>query len=235
MTEFEQQHPKPDWNVISEKSTDLKNMWNMWDRFKVCDGNLYVKWISSVGQEQTRLVVPEPFRGVVLKCHHDIATAAHLGVEKTLEKVKHNFYWPGMRQYVKEYTRTCNKCAARKANVSKKNMTPLGTYNVGAAIQRVAIDILVSLPKTDKGYKYCLVLTDCFNKWTEAFAIPDQEALTIAKTLVNKLVCRFGTPLQFDSDQGTNLDLVCFRKCVTCYVLTKKKNNKFSSPIQWMC
>ena len=64
----------------------------MWDRFKVCDGNLYVKWINSVGQEQTRLVVPEPYRGVVLKCHHDIATAAHLGVEKTLEKVKHNLY-----------------------------------------------------------------------------------------------------------------------------------------------
>ena len=43
MTEFEQHHPKPDWNVISDKSTDLKTMWNMWDRFKICNGNLYVK------------------------------------------------------------------------------------------------------------------------------------------------------------------------------------------------
>ena len=43
MTEFEQQHPIPDWNVISDKSTDLKTMWNMWDRFKICNGNLYVK------------------------------------------------------------------------------------------------------------------------------------------------------------------------------------------------
>ena len=145
---------------------------------------------------------------------------------KRLEKVKQNFYWPGMRQYVKEYTRTCDKCAARNRNVSKKNRAPLGTYNVGAQMEPVAIDILGPLPKTHQGNKYCLVLTDCFTKWTEAFAIPDQEALTIPKTLVNKYVCRFGTPLQIHSDQGTHFgsrvfqqmcDLLCIDKTGTSF------------------
>jgi hypothetical protein len=95
----------------------------------------------------------------------------------------------------------------------------------------VAIDILGPLPKTHQGNKYCLVLTDCFTKWTEAFAIPDQEALTIAKTLVNKFVCRFGTPLQIHSDQGTNFGSRVFQQMYDLLCI----ENKFSSPIQWMC
>jgi hypothetical protein len=35
-------------------------------------------------------------------------TAGHLGVEKTLEKVKESFYWPGMKDYIQDYCRQCD-------------------------------------------------------------------------------------------------------------------------------
>jgi len=36
---------------------------------------------------------------------------------------------------------------------------------------------------------------DSFTKWTEAFAIRNKEAETIAKVLVEQVFNRFGTPL----------------------------------------
>ena len=41
---------------------------------------------------------------------------------------------------------------------------------------KVAIDVLGPLIKSEKGNRYVLVLVDCFTKWTEAYAIPNQEA-----------------------------------------------------------
>ena len=227
MVKFEQNAQKPTWKEVSDKSTDLKALWNMWDRFKLFEGNLYIKWTNETEQEQSRLVVPEPYRSVVLKYYHDIPTAAHLGVEKTVQKIKQNFYWPGMKQYVKDYIRMCDQCASRKPVVQKKSRAPLGTYNVGAPMERVAIDVLGPLPKTHNGNKYCLVLTDCFTKWTEAYAIPDQEASTIAKTLVNEFVCRFGTPLQVHSDQGASFQSHVFNQMCDLLCIDKTRTTSF--------
>lgn len=54
-------------------------------------------------------------------------------------------------------------------------------------MERIALDILGPLPESTRGNKYILVLIDCFNKWTEAIAIPDQEAETIVTTFVNEI------------------------------------------------
>ena len=45
-------------------------------------------------------------------------------------------------------------------------------------------------------------MADCFTKWTQSVAIPNQEANTVAEAFVNHSVCRFGVPLQLHSDQG---------------------------------
>jgi hypothetical protein len=61
-------------------------------------------------------------------------------------------------------------------------------------MERVAIDILGPLPETEHGKKYLLITMDHFTKWPEAFPLPNQEAATVAKVLVNDFFCRFGTP-----------------------------------------
>ena len=78
-------------------------------------------------------------------------------------------------------------------------------------MERIAVDILGPLPLTERGNRYILVLCDCFTKWTEAFAIPDQESSTITKTIVNEFICRFGTPLQIHSDQGRSFEAKLFQ------------------------
>lgn len=99
-----------------------------------------------------------------------------------------------MKRDVENYCSQCDLCAARKPSKAS-NKAPLHQYLVGEPMERIAIDILGPLPLTEKGNKYIIVICDCFSKWTEAFAIPDQESSTIAKIIVNEFICRFGTPL----------------------------------------
>lgn len=67
-------------------------------------------------------------------------------------------------------------------------------YYVGAPMERLTIDIAGPLPKTNKGHKHILVISDYLTKWTQAFAIKDQEATTLASILVNEIVSLFGVP-----------------------------------------
>ncbi|CAG2228478.1 unnamed protein product [Mytilus edulis] len=54
---FEDKETKPDWNSLSDESSDLKTLWNMWDRFEICNGVLYVNWIDNLEQIHWRLIV----------------------------------------------------------------------------------------------------------------------------------------------------------------------------------
>jgi hypothetical protein len=67
------------------------------------------------------------------------------------------------------------------------------------------------------------VLSDNFTKWTEAYALPDQEAETIARAIVEQFVCRFGVPHQLHSDRGTNIESVVFQS--VCKLLNIDKTS----------
>ena len=61
------------------------------------------------------------------------------------------------------------------------------------------------LPVTSQGNRYVLVVTDMFSKWTEAFALKSTDSETLAKVLIDKVICRYGVPSALHSDQGANL------------------------------
>ena len=73
-------------------------------------------------------------------------------------------------------------------------------------MQICAVDILGPLPKTKSGNRYILVLGDYFTRWMEAYAIPNQEAITVAQKLVDECFCRFSVPEQLHSDQGRQFE-----------------------------
>ena len=83
------------------------------------------------------------------------------------------------------------------------------------------MDIMGPLPETEQGNRYILVVGDYFTKWKEAFAIRDMEAVTVARCLVNEVICRFGVPDSLHTDQGKNFESALVREI--CEVLGIKK------------
>ena len=136
-------------------------------------------------------------------------TSGHLGVTKTLNKVRQNYFWPGLQSDVRSYVAECDLCARRKTQLKTKR-GPMQTMQVGYPMERIATDILGEFPVTDKGNRYILVVSDYFTKWTEAFPMPNMEAQTVAKLIVEEVICRFGVPVSIHSDQGRQYESLLF-------------------------
>ena len=114
--------------------------------------------------------------------------AGHLGVNKTLGKVREKFYWV---QCSKDVHTFCKNCSSRRGP-TRKRKAPLGQYNVGAPIERLAIDVISLLPTTEAGKRYLQIISP---RWVEAYPLPYKEVITVAEALVKDFVCRFGVPL----------------------------------------
>ncbi|KAK3740332.1 hypothetical protein QZH41_000887 [Actinostola sp. cb2023] len=218
---------RPAWAEVSAESCAVKAYWSQWARVQLHDGVLYRRWETDSGEDvQWQLVVPRMLSPEVLRAMHDAKTAGHLGVSKTLGRVRQRFYWHRCSQTVRYWCRRCDLCAARK----KPQRTPraaMRNYNVGAPMERVALDVLGPLPESDNSNKYVLVVADYFTKWTEAYAIPNQEAVTVATKVVDEFVARFGVPLQIHSDQGRNFESAVFKEM--CTLLGIEKNKDYTS------
>ena len=144
---------------------------------------------------------PRSLQADVLKYLHDNVNAGHLGINKTISRVKRHFYWYRMKESVKLWIRNCTKCGSRKSPVNPPK-AGIRSYQVGAPLDRVCTDILGPFPCLGRGNKYILLVGDYFTRWIEAYAIPDCTAKTVADKLVYEYFCRLGYPLDLHSDQG---------------------------------
>lgn len=212
---------RPTWHDISHKGPNFKALWAQWKSLVVENGLLKRKWESADGRTTiSQLIVPKTRVLEVLNMIHNGSSGGHLGVNKTLDQIRRRYYWVNCREDVEEWIRKCAVCGASKSP-ALKTRGKMKQYISGAPFERIAIDVAGPFPKTNDGNKYILVAIDYFSKWPEAYAIPNQEASTVAKVLVDNMFTRFGVPLEIHSDQGRNFESNVFKSI--CEVLGIKK------------
>lgn len=200
---------KPFKQYIQGCSHTVRMFWNLWDRLFVQNEILYYIYLCENSENKALLVAPHAVRIEILKHLHDSRIAGHLGREKTLESVKRRFFWPGMSTDVRNWCKSCNECAQAKAGPGCGRF-PLQQSATGCPFDRVAVDIVGPCPVSENGNEYLIVMTDYFSKWTEAFAVPNHTAMTVADKLVTEVFCRFGVPSQLHSDQGREFESELF-------------------------
>ena len=203
---------RPDSKRIEGKSYYLKSLYSQYDRLCIMDGIVYRRWDDIESKiPRYQALVPLKERRTVLQYCHDERTAGHLGLKKTLEKIRQKYYWPKLQNDVRQYVLGCEFCTKRKGE-NRINRAPMKLVHASYPMERIAVDILGELPTTDKGNKYILVVADYFTKWTESFAMPNMEAQTVARIIVEELVTRFGVPAAIHSDQGPQFESVLFKE-----------------------
>ena len=208
---------KPSWVETSPRSAATKVYWAQWDRLEVRDGILCRRWESRDGKTISwQVILPSKFRKEIIEELHGGATGGHFGVMRTMAKVKARYYWAFMAGDVRASCRQCTRCARRKSP-PRKRRAPLQQYQVGAPMERVALDLVEPLPESDKGNKWILVVGEYFTKWMEAYPLPDSTSETVAGAFVKNFVCRFGVPRELHSDQGRNFEANIFTEM--CKVL----------------
>ncbi|XP_028333089.1 uncharacterized protein LOC114482164 [Gouania willdenowi] len=134
---------------------------------------------------------------VVARMSHGLA---HVSTGGMVDIVKQSFHIPlGLQTHFKNFCRQCIICCRHnpQGNVRPpRGKTPAGTY----PFEVIMMDFITL--HTIQRYTYCLVLVDSFSKWVTIVPAKTNDAMTVAKALLTRIIPQHGIPRQIWSDNG---------------------------------
>nr|KAG5699813.1 hypothetical protein BaRGS_013533 [Batillaria attramentaria] len=210
---------------VMAQSPKVKKLWSLRDLLEVRGGLLYYHWQDNAGQRDL-LVVPRSLQARILELGHSNLSAGHMGIGKTLKRLRQRYFWPGQQRDTQLFVKGCASCN-RSKHPTRRNRAPLTSYVAGAPMERVHMDILGPLPQSRLGHRYILLMVDQFTKWVEAVALPDQSAETVARAAVDTLFSHLGYPLLIHTDQGTNFTSQLFSELCKLLHIIKTRTTPY--------
>jgi hypothetical protein len=162
----------------------------------------------------------------ILREIHEGICGNHSGARVLAHKaVRAGFYWPNMSKDSTIIVRNCDKCQ-RFANVTKQPPEELSSVSSPWPFSQWGVDIVGPLPRGKGGVRFAVVAVDYFTKWVEVEPLVNITAKSIERFLWKNVVCRYGVPHAFITDNGKQFDCEPFRKwCNELHI-----RNYFSSP-----
>lgn len=158
-------------------------------------------WFKSGGH---RVVVPDVqnLREEIMFEYHNTPYSGHLGVTKTVEKLKQHFYWPRMADHIKEYVTSCHSCQVNKAKAMKR----AGLLQPLQIPQRpwssISTDFITGLPQTAAGYDQICVVVCRLTKMVHFLpCYATDGSKQVAELFVREIFRLHGTPLEIVSDR----------------------------------
>ena len=82
------------------------------------------KWSVPLNVTEVSCCPLSESRSILQQCH-DTRASGHLGVDKTLERVRERFYWTGLQQDVRNYALGYPQCRKRKNRAAGKSFMHL--------------------------------------------------------------------------------------------------------------
>ncbi|XP_059441973.1 uncharacterized protein LOC132174316 [Corylus avellana] len=191
-------------------------------RFTIINGVLYKRGfmlplLKCISKEEGDYVLHEIHEGIC---------GSHSGARVLAHKaVRADFYWPNMNRDSVQMVRNCDKCQ-RFANIAKQPPEDLSSISSPWPFSQWGVDIVGSLPRGKGGVRFAVVAVDYFTKWAEVEALVNITAKSIERFLWKNVVCRYGIPHAFVTENGKQFDCESFREW--CAKLNIR--NYYSSP-----
>ena len=147
-----------------------------------------------------KFVVPTHQREKILKECHDSEMGGHMGIDKTFERIRKDFFWPRMFMDISEYVKSCLIC--QKTKVSQQRAVGLlGDRVLEYPWCTVATDVM-EFPRSKNGFTHLVVYQDLFTKWIELQPIRSANGKNIKATFDDLILTRWGAPRILLSDNG---------------------------------
>ena len=176
------------------------------------DGLIYR---SADGHKQ--LLIPRSLQPRVLQLSHYAKMAGHPGGRRLYHFLKRNFYWPSMSLDCYGVSRNCVQCARNRVRL-RRGSKEMQLFPAQRPLECVAIDILGPLIKSERGYRFVLVITDRFSKLVRTVPMKKVSAFAVAQAFVREWVFTYGPPAFVLSDNGSQFKAKFFQN--VCRILS---------------
>ena len=97
---------------------------------------------DSAPEPSLKLVIPSQLRGLVLKECHD--ECCHMGLDKTYDRIRANYYWRGLYKDVAEFVSQCVTCKGRNLRLELRLLQAMD--EVRFPFEKVGIDMCGPYP-----------------------------------------------------------------------------------------
>ncbi|ETE60980.1 Ty3b-g, partial [Ophiophagus hannah] len=152
----------------------------------------------------SRLVVPMACRSLIMRISHTIPWTGHQEHQHTYARIARVFWWPGMYADTRQFCACCKECQKSEHLKDPKKSPLLPLPMVDIPFRTIAMDIIGPLAKSQRGYRFILVVCDYATSYPEAFALRTDTSQEVASTLI-KLFSRIGIPGEIVIDREKNI------------------------------
>jgi len=194
--------------LIEEQKSDetLAQCWSLANKQKggyyVKDGLLYHLG-KIAGQFCEQLCVPIKRRPQVLSLAHEVY-GAHMGKDKTCDRIRLSFYWPTLVSDCKRHCMTCEQCQKRARSTVFDRVPISPIPRADEPFVHLFMDCFGPLfPNKKVKYNYCLLLVDSATRWPSAFPLHSLTSKSVCDALL-KQFAETGIPERISSDNASN-------------------------------
>ena len=220
--------PSPTPESLAGCSAEMKSLCAQLDSLRIRGNGVLCRVFhdANTNTSHDQIVVPHSLRRGIADDLHKGLNGGHLGHRRAKKLLQKRFFWPGWSLDVKLAKQRCHQCARyqRPRPHRQGNLQPMLT---GEPWERLGIDITGPHPASSKGNIYILTVIDHFSKWVELIPMRNQEAATVAKLLMDRVICVHGCPLQILTEQGANFESSLFRELCKLLAVDKIRTTPY--------
>jgi len=206
-----------EWQEDSKEINDIKNE---------IENNKETKWKilnNIVYTQKDKIWIPEENTRKIITHIHELL--CHAGVKKVHEYISRKFDMTNRKEKIKEIVQSCENCQKRKV-LTTKTKEKVVKSKPTSLFETIHIDFCGPFNTSFGRQKYIMAIIDQFSKYIMLTAVPDQGERTVAKTLKNKWILKFGAPKIIMCDCGRSFE----SKLVKELAENCKSKILFSSP-----
>ena len=176
----------------------VRRVENVEQHFKLEDDELYYRKEVD-GIRFLRIPRVDERNELVLR-HHLLG---HFQAKTTLNRLQEAYYWRNMEATVKMVVSRCLTCL-RHQKVPAENH-PAQAIEVTGLHDRISMDLIFGLPRTEEGYTGILTIVEALSKRAEAYPIKSKTMEEISGHVWN-YICRQGCAKEILTDQGNEFN-----------------------------
>jgi len=163
------------------------------------------QWKDGYLWHQGKIWIPnnEGIRTNLIRRHHDIPQAGHGGTAKSTELLQRKYYWPRIRETIKQYVKNCDICQRTQVvrhaqyGLMKANEAPDRPW------KSISMDFITDLPLSE-GSDAVLIVIDRLTKMPHFIpSTKDMNARQFQETFMREIFRLHGLPRDIITDRGS--------------------------------